>query len=88
MTIIFHLIFEADLTADIIPATSYPNTFMRLFIDFAIKIISKVRSIIYRMLIKTYSGYIWRTVISYKICENIIPNIFFRAQTSTRLVSL
>ncbi len=43
LLVITHFIFEAykqDVTADIIPITSYPNTFRRKLIDFAAKITS------------------------------------------------
>ncbi len=44
-----HFIFEAykqDVTADVLPITSYPNTFRRKLIDFAVKIVSHSRNII------------------------------------------
>jgi len=49
MLVITHFIFEAykqDITVDVIPVTSYPNTFRRKLIDFAVKITSRARSII------------------------------------------
>lgn len=49
MLVLTHFIFEAykqDITADVIPVTSYPNTFRRKLIDFAVKITSRARSII------------------------------------------
>jgi len=48
MLVITHFLFEAykqDVTADIIPVTTYPNTFRRKLIDFAAKITSGARSI-------------------------------------------
>ncbi len=54
--VITHIMFESykrDVTADVIPVTSYPNTFRRRLIDFAVKIVKhsgkvtmKVREII------------------------------------------
>jgi len=45
--------FKRDVSADIIPVTSYPNTFRRKLIDFAVKIVKhsglitmKVREVI------------------------------------------
>lgn len=49
LLVITHFIFEAykqDITADVIPITSYPNTFRRRLIDFAVKVTSSARSII------------------------------------------
>jgi hypothetical protein len=46
--VITHFLFEAykqDVTADVIPITTYPNTFRRKLIDFAAKITSGARSI-------------------------------------------
>jgi hypothetical protein len=46
--VITHFLFEAykqDVTADIIPITTYPNTFRRKLIDFAAKITTGARSI-------------------------------------------
>ncbi|MDC0584332.1 hypothetical protein OAO55_01240 [Bacteroidales bacterium] len=46
--VISHFIFEAykrDVTADVIPITSYPNTFRRKLIDFAAKITKSGRNI-------------------------------------------
>jgi len=46
--VISHFIFEAykrDVTADVIPISSYPNTFRRKLIDFAAKITKGARSI-------------------------------------------
>ncbi len=45
---IAHFLFEAykrDVTAEVIPATVYPNTFRRKLIDFAVKITSHARNI-------------------------------------------
>jgi len=49
MLVITHFLFEAykqDVTAHVIPITSYPNTFRRILIDFAVKITSRSRNII------------------------------------------
>lgn len=49
MLVITHFLFEAykqDVTAQVIPITSYPNTFRRILIDFAVKITSRSRNII------------------------------------------
>ena len=49
LLVISHFMFETykrDITPDIIPVTSYPNTFRRRHIDFAVKITSKARNII------------------------------------------
>jgi hypothetical protein len=46
--VISHFIFEAykrDVTADVIPVTSYPNTFRRKLIDFAAKVTKGARSV-------------------------------------------
>jgi hypothetical protein len=48
MLVITHFFFEAykqDVTADVVPITTYPNTFRRKLIDFAAKITSGARSI-------------------------------------------
>lgn len=48
MLVITHFLFEAykqDVTSDVIPITSYPNTFRRKLIDFAAKITSGAGSI-------------------------------------------
>jgi hypothetical protein len=52
LLVIVHFIFEAykrDVTADVIPVVSYPNTFRRKLIDFAGKITSKARTIILKV---------------------------------------
>lgn len=49
LLVISHFIFEAykqDVSAEIIPITSYPNTFRRNLVDFAVKITSRSRNII------------------------------------------
>ena len=49
LLVITHFIFETykqDVTADVIPIESYPNTFRRKLIDFAAKITSGGRNII------------------------------------------
>jgi hypothetical protein len=49
MLVITHFLFEAykqDVTAQVIPIASYPNTFRRILIDFAVKITSRSRNII------------------------------------------
>lgn len=46
--VITHFLFEAykrDVTVDVVPITTYPNTFRRKLIDFAAKITSGARSI-------------------------------------------
>ena len=48
MLVITHFLFEAykqDVTADVIPITTYPNTFRRKMIDFAAKITTGARSV-------------------------------------------
>ncbi len=48
MLVITHFLFEAykqDVTADVVPITTYPNTFRRKLIDFAVKITAGSRSI-------------------------------------------
>lgn len=48
MLVITHFLFEAykqDVTADVIPITTYPNTFRRKLIDFAAKITTGARNI-------------------------------------------
>ena len=48
MLVISYFIFEAykrDVTADVIPISSYPNTFRRKLIDFAAKITKGARSV-------------------------------------------
>jgi len=48
MLVITHFLFEAykrDVTADVVPVTTYPNTFRRKLIDFAAKITTGARSI-------------------------------------------
>ena len=49
MLAISHFMFEAykrDITHDVIPVTSYPNTFRRILIDIAAKITTRSRNII------------------------------------------
>jgi hypothetical protein len=49
MLVITHFLFEAykqDVTSQVIPITSYPNTFRRILIDFAVKITSRSRNIV------------------------------------------
>ncbi|MGB4959238.1 MAG: IS1380 family transposase [Saprospiraceae bacterium] len=49
LLVITHFLFEAykeDISYDIVPLTSYPNTFRRKMIDFAAKFTSKARNII------------------------------------------
>jgi hypothetical protein len=49
MLVITHFLFEAykvDVTAQVIPISSYPNTFRRKLIDFAVKITSHSRNVI------------------------------------------
>jgi len=52
MLVISHVIFEAhkqDVTCDVMPITSYPNTFRRKLIDFAVKITSGARMVTMRV---------------------------------------
>lgn len=49
LLVITHFIFEAykqDVTPDIIPIATYPNTFRRKLIDFAVKITTRARRVI------------------------------------------
>jgi len=49
LLVITHFIFEAykqDVTADVIPIATYPNTFRRKLIDFAVKITTRARRVI------------------------------------------
>jgi hypothetical protein len=49
LLVIAHFMFECfkrDITPDVIPVTTYPNTFRRKLIDFAVKITSRSRYII------------------------------------------
>lgn len=49
MLVITHFLFETykqDVTAEVIPITSYPNTFRRKLIDFAVKVTSHSRNTI------------------------------------------
>ncbi|HZL11320.1 MAG TPA: hypothetical protein VFC65_15125 [Prolixibacteraceae bacterium] len=57
LLVISHFMFESykrDITPDIIPVTSYPNTFRRRHIDFAVKITSKARNIILNIIQTVY----------------------------------
>jgi len=52
MLVFTHFIFEAykqDVTAQVLPITSYPNTFRRKLIDFAVKITSGARSTVVKV---------------------------------------
>jgi hypothetical protein len=47
-----HFLYEAykrDVTNDILPVVSYPNTFRRMMIDFAVKVVTKGRVIILKV---------------------------------------
>ncbi len=49
LLVISHFLFEtykADVTAEVVPLKSYPNTFRRQLIDFAVKIVSHSREIV------------------------------------------
>lgn len=49
MLVITHFLFEAykqDVTSEVIPISSYPNTFRRKLIDFAVKVTSHARNVI------------------------------------------
>lgn len=59
MLVITHFLFEAykvDVTAQIIPISSYPNTFRRKLIDFAVKIISHSRKTIVKVTQTVYQS--------------------------------
>ncbi len=75
LLVITHFIFEAykqDITADVIPVTSYPNTFRRRLIDFAVKITSSARSIILK--------------VSKSVCETInIYELWKRCQLVSKI---
>jgi len=52
LLVITHFIYEAykqDVKAQVIPVTLYPNTFRRKLIDFAAKITSRARSIMFNV---------------------------------------
>jgi len=52
LLVIAHFLFEAykrDVTADVLPIVSYPNTFRRNLIDFAVKIVSHGGQIIMKI---------------------------------------
>lgn len=58
--VISHFIFEAykrDVTADVISITSYPNTFRRKLIDFAVKITSGGRNVFLKVSKVIYNTY-------------------------------
>ena len=60
MLVISHFIFEAykrDVTADVIPITSYPNTFRRKLIDLAAKITKGARSITLKVSQAVYNAF-------------------------------
>lgn len=55
--VIAHFLFEAykrDVTQEVLPITSYPNTFRRHLIDFAVKIISHSGRVIMKVAIAVY----------------------------------
>ena len=59
MLVITHFLFEAykvDVTAQVIPISSYPNTFRRKLIDFAVKIISHSRNTIVKVTQTVYQS--------------------------------
>ena len=59
MLVITHFLFEAykvDVTAQVIPISSYPNTFRRKLIDFAVKIISHSRKTIVKVTQTVYQS--------------------------------
>lgn len=52
LLVITHFIFETykqDITHDVVPVTSYPNTFRRKLIDFAAKITSSARQVVLKI---------------------------------------
>jgi len=47
-----HFLYESykrDITCDVIPVTGYPNTFRRVMIDFAVKVVSTGGKIILKV---------------------------------------
>ena len=50
--LVSHFLFETykrDVTCDVMPVVGYPNTFRRVMIDFAVKIVSTGRNIILKV---------------------------------------
>ena len=67
LMIISHFLYEVykrDVTHDILPVVSYPNTFRRLVIDFAAKVVSTGNEIILKVTQTVYEKLniqeIWR----------------------------
>ena len=59
LLVISHFLFEtykADVTAEVVPLKSYPNTFRRQLIDFAVKIVSHSRDIILQVVNTVYNN--------------------------------
>jgi len=65
-----HFLYEAykhDMTDDILSVTSYPNTFRRVMLDFAVKIVTKSRKMILKVSQTTYDtlkiGELWERLL-------------------------
>ncbi len=59
LLVISHFLFEtykATVTADVVPLKSYPNTFRRQLIDFAVKIVSHSREIVLQVISTVYNN--------------------------------
>jgi len=59
LLVISHFLFEAykaDVTAEVVPLKSYPNTFRRQLIDFAVKIVSHGREIVLQVVNTVYDN--------------------------------
>ena len=60
LLVITHFLFETykfDVTAEVVPIKSYPNTFRRNLIDFAVKIVSHSREIILQVTNTIYNNF-------------------------------
>jgi len=71
LLVITHFLFEAykrDVTAEVLPITSYPNTFRRQLIDFAVKVVSHSGKVIMKVTTTIYEkldiGKIWERCMS------------------------
>ncbi len=59
LLVISHFLFEiykADVTAEVVPLKSYPNTSRRQLIDFAVKIVSHNREIVLQVVNTVYNN--------------------------------
>ena len=59
LLVITHFLFETykvDVTDKVVPVKSYPNTFRRQLIDFAVKIVSHSRDKILQVVETTYNN--------------------------------